>query len=242
MPKNFLETQAIILNKEKFEENFLRLNLFSPTNGQVLCLARLSKTQKSPLPDLFDLISIQLSPAKQGSLFFLNNFQLIHRHSNISKNYHAFYYACQWAQVLSLNLSHIDRPQPLFSLTQTALNAFENSPNPHSTYLKALFLFTRQEGYPIKEDWLKKLSPDSLTNTLTILHSPLENQTISQNNTEKLIDHLHSWIQKYTDILLPTPTIARNPSVNPFSSPRKNPTPPIPPIQPPPPLTINKHP
>lgn len=206
MPKSLLETQVIVLHKDNFNENFIRFDLFCPKNGKLCCLNRITKkSSTTSLPDLFDLVTLQLSPAKQGDLYFLKDFQLNHRHSGIPKNYAAFHYACQWAKILSTNLSHIDRPQPLFLLTQKALDAFEHFPNPASAYLKTLYLFTRQEGYPIKEDWLINLTSTLLDTALIALQSPLKLQTLSPGTIETVIDHLHLWIRQQTDILLPTP-------------------------------------
>ncbi len=204
MPKCLLETQAIILHKENSNENFIRFDLFCPNKGKLCCLSRLTKKNlTNSHPDLFDLITLQLSPAKQGNLLFLKDFQINRRHSGIPKNYSAFYYACQWTKVLLLNLSYIEHPRPLFLLTEKALHAFELSINPESAYLKTLYLFTRQEGYPIKEHWLINL-PDNLLNTaISVLQSPLNLQTLPSDVVEKLIDHLHLWITQHTNILLP---------------------------------------
>lgn len=204
MPQSLLETQAFVLHRENFNENFIRFELFCPNNGKLCALHRLTKKNlTSCLPDLFDLATFQLSPAKQGDLLFLKDFHLNHRYSNIPKNYSTFHYACQWAKILSINLSHIDLPNSLFQLTQKTLDAFENSQNPASTYLKTLFLFTRQEGYPIKEDWLINLPQDSLNPALIALQTPLANQNLPSPTIERLIDNLHLWIRQQTDILLP---------------------------------------
>lgn len=203
MSKSSLETQAILLHKEPSNENFLRLDLFSPSHGKLTCLARFVQKKTNTFPDLFDLLTLNLTPAKQGKLFFLKDSHLEYRHSGISKNYPAFHSACQWAKILSLNLSHIDRPEPLFALTLKALQSFEKSPNPLSTYLKTLYLFTRQEGYPIKEDWLINLPPDLLEHALIVLQSPLNLQSLPQTSIQNVIDLLHLWIAQHTDILLP---------------------------------------
>lgn len=207
MIKGLLETQAIVLNKESSNENFIRLELFCPNNGKLTCLARCSsKNQKNKtttvLPDLFDCITVQLSPAKQGSLLFLKDFRLDRRYAGVSKNYSAFHYACLWVKILSLNLTHIDRPESLFLLTQKALDFFESLPNPQAIYFKTLYLFTRQEGYPIKEDWLINLPSEIMNEALIILQSALKEQKLIAGNVEKLIDHLHSWLRHSTEILI----------------------------------------
>lgn len=204
MPRCLLETQAIVLHKENSNDNFIGFDLFCPSSGKLRCLSRLTKKNlTNSHPDLFDLVTLQLSPAKQGDLLFLKDFQINRRHPGIAKNYSAFYHACQWTKILLLNLSHVDRPQPLFLLTEKALHAFELSINPESTYLKTLYLFNRQEGYPIKEHWLINLPNDLLNTALIALQSPLKLQNIPSNAVEELIDHLHTWITQYTEILLP---------------------------------------
>lgn len=202
--KGLLESTVIILNKENSGENFLRLELFSPINGKISCLNHIStKTRNNPLPDLFDIVNIHLSSPRQGTIFFLKAFHPLLHHQNISKNYSTFYYACNWIKILSMNLIHIDNLQHLFALTKKTLNAFNLSSQPHAIYFKALYLFVRHEGYPIKEDWLIHLSCALFNNALSILKNPLDAQNIPIPIIETLIHHFHSWISQKTDILLP---------------------------------------
>lgn len=202
MHERLSESIVIILNKVYSGENFLRFELFCPTNGKIFCLGRLSKKTQN-LPDLFDIGNVHLSPPRQGTLFFLKDFHPIFHHQNIPKNYTTFYHTCSWSKILSLNLPHIDNLHHLFSLTQKTLTAFNLSPQPHSIYLKTLYLFTRHEGYPIKEDWLTHLPFPLLNDALSILKNPLNAQTVSTTIIETLIHDIHSWISQKTDILLP---------------------------------------
>lgn len=204
MQRELLESKVIILNKENSGENFIRFELFCQNKGKLSCLSRVAKkTQSNNLPDLFDIATIYLSPARQGKLFFLKEFQLNYRHTGISKSYSAFLYACRWTKLLSMNLSVVEHPEYLFSLTQKTLNALEFSPSPQSAYLKTLYLFARYEGYPIKEDWLTNLPIDLLNDVLSILRNPLDVQSLSVSKIETLIDLIQSWISQETDILFP---------------------------------------
>lgn len=204
MHKRFLDSTVIILNKESSGENFLKLELFCPNNSKLLSLNRCStKLKTNNLLDLFDIGHIHLTLPQQNGLFFVKEFHPILHHKNIPKNYTTFFHACNWIKIVSKNLLHIDNLQYLFSLTQKTLHAFNASSQPHSIYLKTLYLFVRQEGYPIKEDWLVNLSPDLLNHAICILKNPLSTQNTPIRILEILIQDIHSWMTQKTEILLP---------------------------------------
>lgn len=204
MGKKFLDSTVLVLNKEKSGENFIKLELFCPNEGKISSLSRISKKSPTqPFLDLFDIAEIHLSSPEQGTHFFIKDFHPILHHRNISKNYHRFYYACHWMQILSLNLIHVENLHGLFSLTQKTLNAFNLSFQAHSIYIKTLYIFLRHEGYPIKEDWLTHLPATLLNHTLSILKNPLAEQNTPVQILEALIQNLESWINEATDLLLP---------------------------------------
>jgi len=204
MHKRSLDSTVLVLNKKKSGENFLQIELFCPKQGKILGLSRLStKSSTKCLLDLFDIVQINLSLPTQGTHFFINECHPILQHHNISKNYNIFYYACHWIQILSRNLIYVDNLDYLFSLTQKTLNAFNLSSQPHSIYLKTLYLFLRHEGYPIKEDWLTHLPSQLLNHAIFVLKNPLIEQTTSVQILETLIQNLESWVKQNTALLLP---------------------------------------
>lgn len=205
MSKRFLDSTVLILNKENSGENFTKLELFCPTNGKLITLNRFSKKYKSEnLLDLFDIGQIQLTLSEQNGPSFVKEFHPLLHHKNIAKNYITFHHACNWVKIISKNLLHIENLQYLFSLTQKTLHAFNTSSSPHAIYIKALYLFIRNEGYPIKEDWLINLSPNLITHAMGIIKHPLDNQNTPTGVFEELIQNIHTWMAQQTEIISPT--------------------------------------
>lgn len=204
MDKRFLDSTVIILNKEDSGENFHKFELFCSIHGKLISLDRVSNHAKTKnLLDLFDIGYIHLTLPQPNGFFFIKEFQPILQHKNISKNYATFHQACNWIKIVSRNLLHIENFEYLFSLTQKVLHSFNISSAPHCIYLKALYLFARHEGYPVKEDWLVNLSPELLSHAICIIKNPVDDQSVPMRIQEILIQDMHSWMMQRTEILLP---------------------------------------
>lgn len=187
-----LEIPVILLNQYPSGENFLRLDFLTQTHGKLPSMVRKSKNINL---DLFDLGTAQLTPPKQGGLFWLQEFHLLNA---IPKNHNTLDYASRWSKLLLPNLNYMDSTLYLYNLTQKILQTLEITPYPEIIYFKALFLLLKHEGYPVKEDWLHNLSDHLKQSASLILKTP----PTANPSSQLLIPSLETWISHHTDFIV----------------------------------------
>jgi len=201
MPQALLQLEGIVLSKDLSGENFQKFDIFSPIEGKICCLNRISKKLKNTQLDLFDKVDIELSQASQGNLFFIKEYTTTHRHFNISKSYTALTYASHWSKMLLRNLSHIDHLEPIYDLTLKALTAWETLPFPEATYYKSLYLLAKHEGLPISQDWLQSLPTNLKEPAKIILNSPIKDLDPKALSITPLLHSLEDWLTSHSYIL-----------------------------------------
>jgi len=197
-----LVTEAFVLNKECFEENYYRLDLFSQELGKISCLQRLRKVTNQLSLDFFDKASFNLKPSTREGLFFVNETHLIYRHQNIGKSYHALYYSSMWAKALAKNLQYLESFSYLYELSGKAFTAWEGGLCPEVIYFKSLFLMINYEGYPVREDWWKSLAVQKRQIVSRILKNPLKQQVETATQVVEMIELLTQWTEGCTAIVL----------------------------------------
>lgn len=203
MNPNPEEPEAIVLGKSDHGEHYERLTLFTPGDGLVYCLHRLSKSNPSHRPDLFDLIEPQLQTSRTGGGIFLQGFRLIHRHQGLAGNYHRLREATRFAVLLSRNLTHLEDLPNAWALARKVFSAMENTRFPAVCYLKGLYLFVRMEGYPLREHWFGLLPPAQRKIAAEVLQAPLEALEAEPPEIPPIINNLHQWLAAHTPITPP---------------------------------------
>lgn len=195
--------EGIILSKGPAAESYNRFFVFSKDAGLLHCMKRISRNpQQKAQPDLFDRALLELDAPTTGKVWFLRDYRLIHRPVTIGRHYQSLFYASKFARILRINLIHMESFQTAFRLFIEALKHWESGRLPQIVYLKTLYRYIRQEGYPIREDWLIRL-PASLRDAATeILRLPLQEQGPEESGTEKIIESLEIWLIGHTDILV----------------------------------------
>ena len=203
MPTQRQSTEGIILSKGPAAESYNRFFVFSKDTGLLHCMKRISRNpQQKAQPDLFDRALLELDAPTTGKVWFLRDYRLIHRPATIGRHYQSLFYASKFARILRINLIHMESFQAAFRLFIEAFKHWESGRLPQIVYLKTLYRYTRQEGYPIREDWLARL-PASLRGAATeILRLPLREQDPEGSGTEKIIESLEVWLVGHTDILV----------------------------------------
>lgn len=201
-------TEALVLSRKDSGEHHMQLTLFSRDSGLITGMQRVSRSsrnRKSATADLFDHIRANLKFPKSGEsgLYFIEEMDVLQRFSGIGQNYRKLNAAVDYARILIRNASHLEDHERIFQRAQQLFRALEASALPHVAVLKAFYLFLREEGYPVKEDWWKSLSPGDRTTAAALLTRPLKEIELSPDATEPehLLDSLRSWVRAQTDIL-----------------------------------------
>ncbi len=183
----------------------LYLRLFSEGRGLLQVYRRIhtKRPSVSTLPDLFDKLDAVLETRNEGRTWFLKEYSVVRRFSGIGNNYRCLEYASRLASIILKNPLHHDEGSPLFEILEHALDAWDKGLHPGIVYLKTLYLHARNEGFPVREDWLKHLPLRRRDKAVAIIHLPLVRQAVTDAaDAEKLIQSLERWLQGYHDLHL----------------------------------------
>lgn len=198
--------EALVLKTEPSGESFLKLHLLTAERGIFLCLKRSSKKAgQSTAPDLFDHASVSLENSKQGTMWFVKEYQLLQRRETIGQNYRSLRDASRFAQLLVRNAAHMPESYILFDLTQRALDAFAANKASEIVLLKSLYLLLKDEGFPVRESWWPDLPAAWREPTKAILKQPTPTKIDAETRDlcERVEQHLTRWIRHSTDLIVP---------------------------------------
>lgn len=178
MPALPLSTDAFVLLKRPPADSFQTLTVFSPTHGTLLALQRLSKkssatTSASPPLDLFDEAALRLESSNQGQTWFIKESQLLARPTDIGRSYDALRHASALASLVARNPVAEESRLAVAALLRQAFAALATTPRPDFVWFKSLYLFARDEGYPIKEHWFPTLVAADREAVAALLNRPL---------------------------------------------------------------------
>ena len=207
MPGLPLQTDAFVLLKRPPSDAFQGFNVFSPTHGALLVHQRISKkaAASSIALDLFDEVSLRLESSNQGQTWFVQEVRLITRHADLGRSYDTLRHASALAALVARNPVHEDSRDPVAALLRQALAAFAAGARPELVWFKSLYCFARDEGYPVKQDWLASLPAALRTAAAQRLHTPLTElaKTEMENpKSELLIERLEHYLRTHTEVLL----------------------------------------
>jgi hypothetical protein len=210
-----LETDAFILLKRPPAESFQSLTVFSPTDGILLALQRVSRKAASTsiALDLFDEASLRLESSNQGQTWFIKEARLITRHTTLSRSYETLRLVSALASLIARNPVPDESRSAVASLLRQALAAFASDARPDLVWFKSLYRFARDEGYPLKEQWFPTLPAADRTAVATLLNSPLSTltapekchimyDTLSASAVARLTARLAEYLRGHTEILL----------------------------------------
>lgn len=202
MPEAKIATEAILLAKNESGENGLLLTLLTPDRGILRAFKRTSARSKKAPPDLFDEASLLLNKAKTSDLWFVDEYIVLQRRDQIGRNYRAFQYACRYAMLLSRNIFDIAESPSWIIQLRRALDAWETGKYPEIVYFKALYLFAKQQGIPVKEDWLASLKEEG-SPLRSVLRLPLADQTAAAWSVVEWIASLEDYLKKNYEVQFP---------------------------------------
>lgn len=203
MPTPEIATHAIALGHEPRGETYIAYRLLSSERGALTGLVRRSsKANAQPNIDLFDEGEFRIE-IKPGSFSgFIKDAQIQRKRPLLARNYEAFEAAARLAKIILANPAHDENLIEIFELLNKGLDAWETRSNPHATYLKCLYLYCRQEGYPIKEEWAKRLPPAEKSFVAQALNRPLHELAPEAEPLKSAINSLEHYIRHHTHIRL----------------------------------------
>ena len=204
MPGPQHQTEAIVLSRKPPADRFQQLTLFSALYGGLLCLRRLSTKSVSTSPnlDLFDEADFRLETSNQGQTWFLKEARLLTRHDAIGRSYDALRLASAFAAMIARNPVHEESRAGVYALLRQTLAAFGATARPDIVFVKALYCFARDEGYPVKQEWWQGLPPATRAAVAEVLNQPVAAQTAAPLAVASLTRRLEDYLREHTEILL----------------------------------------
>ena len=215
MPGQQLQTNAFILSRQPSgSDAFEQLAVFSSEHGTLLCLTRAPKlnaavsSRRSSAPrnegrlDLFDEAELSLESTNQGRTWFIKEHRLIRRHDGIGRSYDALKAAAAFATLISRNAVPDESREPITELLRNTFTALGAGGRPDIVWLKALYSFLRDEGYPVKQQWWPQLQAADRDLAAHLLNQPLAAQTTDTASVTKITRRLEEWIKGETEIRL----------------------------------------
>ncbi|HTJ79397.1 MAG TPA: hypothetical protein VL357_10420 [Rariglobus sp.] len=207
MPGPSLTTDAIVVLKRPASDSFQTLSVFTPEHGALRVIQRLPRkiTSTHLALDLFDEVTLLLEGAPQGDAWFVKEPRLIARHTGIGRNYDSLVRASSFAALVSRNPVPEETRASVHALLRTAFTAFAADAPADIVYLKCLYSFARDEGYPVKQHWLASLPPALQATGQQLLHTSLatlSDTDYSRVDSEKLLRHLEHYLRSHTEIIM----------------------------------------
>jgi hypothetical protein len=205
VPGQTLTTEAFVIEKRPPADAFQTFGLFSPNHGSLLVLQRIPRKARGShvAPDLFDEVSAMLESSNQGRTWFVKEVRIITRRPSLGRSYDTLRFASALAAVIGRNPVHEESREAVGLLLRNALDAFSTSERPDIVYLKSLYLFARDEGYPVKQEWLPSLSAADRGVASSVLSRPLGAQEAAGAEVARLRDGLEAYLAAHTEIIIP---------------------------------------
>ncbi|HTL66629.1 MAG TPA: hypothetical protein VL200_03115 [Lacunisphaera sp.] len=204
MPGQQLQLSAFVLAKKPSgADKFEQLTVFSDEHGVLHCLRRLAqKTAAATPPDLFDEVELWVESSNQGRTWFIKEHRFVQRHPGIGRSYDALRAAAALAQLLDRNpVSDESRPV-IAGLLRTSFAALAAGGRPDIVWLKTLFTFLRDEGYPVKQQWWPQLPAEDRELATRLLNQPVAEQSAEPAAVGRITRHLSDWVRGETEIRL----------------------------------------
>jgi hypothetical protein len=205
VPGQTLTTEAFVIERRPPADAFQTLGLFSSEHGNLVALQRVPKKSSAShvSPDLFDEVSAMLESSNQGRTWFVREIRISTRRSGIGRSYDALRFASALASVISRNHVHEESRQNVGRMLRTALDALASCARPDVVHLKSLYLFARDEGYPVKQEWLPSLGAGDRAVAAGVLNRRLDAQDATAPQVARLRRSLEGYLGASTDIIIP---------------------------------------
>jgi hypothetical protein len=205
MPGPALSTDALVLLARPPAESFQTLTVFSAEHGALTVLQRVPKKfpPVRPVLALFDEATLALEAPRSGDgPWFLKEARLLARPEGIGRDYAALRRASALAALAARNPVPAESRAAVAALLRAAFAAFASGAPPDVVWLKSLWRFARDEGYPLRQQWLPSLPPAARAEADRLLRTPLEN--LADENTATtaadLARRLEAYLRAHTEL------------------------------------------
>jgi len=204
MPAQTLHTEGFILTRRPAADPFQACILFSAGHGTLHVLQR---TPKKPSAghvqlDIFDEVALVLESSNQGRTWFVREARLIARAIAIGRSYETLQAASAFTVLIARNPVIAESRAQVAALLRTAIAAFSASGRPDIVAFKCLYCFARDEGHPVKQQWLPMLSAADRAAASDLLKRPLAEQTADAAVVTRLQRALEEYLIGHTEIVL----------------------------------------
>ncbi|MCX6937660.1 MAG: hypothetical protein NTU80_07130 [Verrucomicrobia bacterium] len=208
MPGPVHRTEAHVLAKTAHTGDHWMLTCFSPTDGLITALLRSTRSHKNdtaPSPDLFDLLALELQHGRGSpgtGPWFVREHRILTRHSAIGRDYPTLAAASRLARNITRNPGPEDRRAAIHTLLGQAFNALERTgTRPELVYFKSLYCLARDEGLPIKQEWLPSLPASDQAVVANALRQPAESPEPAMPDLIRLAKRLESYLSSGHDLI-----------------------------------------
>ena len=127
-----------------------------------------------------------LESSNQGRTWFVREVRIATRRAAIGGSYDALRFASALVSVISRNPVHEESRENVAQLLRTALDAFCTAGAPDIVHLKSLYVFARDEGYPVKQEWLPSLPAADRGVAAALLNRPLGEQDAGADHVARI--------------------------------------------------------
>lgn len=202
MPAAIVVSPALVLRLLPSGERYQRASLLSPERGVLHAMRRLSAKSDAFRIDLFEEIEAKLEFKPDGQASFLKDAQLLRRRAGLGASYAALEAASSISKLVLLNPPHEDQASDLYALASRALDALDRGASPPAALAKTLYSYCRDEGYPIREEWGRQLSPSESSLAKAVLNAPLAEIDAPEAEQRALLSSIQRYIASATHLRL----------------------------------------
>jgi hypothetical protein len=205
VPGQTLTTDAFVIERRPPTDSFQTFLLFSAEHGNLLALQRVPRKSSSThvSPDLFDELTVMLESSNQGRSWFMKEVRVLTRRTGIGGSYDSLRFASALVAIVGRNPVHEESREAVGKLLRVALDSFAAGIRPDAVYLKSLYLFARDEGYPVKQEWLPSLGDSERVAAATVLNTKPAELSVSAGEVAGIRDSLEAYLESSTEIIIP---------------------------------------
>lgn len=201
------QTEAHVLARDHHAGDHLVLTCFSPADGVLTALLRLPRNQKpdtSPAPDLFDRLALTLNHGRSApgaGPWFVREHRLLVRLPSLGRDYPTLAAASRLARLVARNPAPEDSRVAIDALLTRAFTALgREGTRPELIYFKSLYCLARDEGLPLKQEWLPALPPADRDLVASALNQPATSSAPPPADLTRLTKRLEGYLASEHDL------------------------------------------
>jgi hypothetical protein len=151
---------------------------------------------------LFDETELWLESSNQGRTWFIKEHRVVRRHDGIGGSYEALRAAAALGALVSRHAVPEESRESITGILRATFAALAGGGRPDVAWLKALYCFLRDEGYPVKQQWWPALPESDRAEAARLLNQPLAGQSAEAATVARVTRGLEDWVRAETEIRL----------------------------------------